>query len=129
MKSGQVILIADQDLSVRKGIGRLLRASGYDVALKKSLNDLLSADCLSDAGCIILDAQLAASSSPEFQQLTRQTARTPLIIISADDAADMRTQAAQLGASGCFRKPVDGVALIDAIQWAIHAASITPRPI
>ena len=41
----------------------------------------------------------------------------PIIVVTADDNVDTRRIAQEMNAQGFFRKPVDGTALLDAINW------------
>ncbi|MCA9417951.1 MAG: DNA-binding response regulator, partial [Candidatus Omnitrophica bacterium] len=43
----------------------------------------------------------------------------PFIFITAYDTEEARCQAKRQGAVAYFRKPVDGQALLDAINWAL----------
>ena len=42
----------------------------------------------------------------------------PVIAVSAFDDPETRERARDLGVTACFRKPVDGQTLIDAVRWA-----------
>jgi FixJ family two-component response regulator len=44
----------------------------------------------------------------------------PIIIVTGDDDPETRDKAKILKATGYFRKPVDGPALLDAINWAFQ---------
>ena len=47
--------------------------------------------------------------------------RLPIIVVTADDDLATRHKAQQLKASAFFHKPVDGSALLDAIDWALRS--------
>ena len=57
--------------------------------------------------------QLKAEFPDKFENL-------PIIIVSADDGPETRRNALKLNAITLFRKPVDGPALLDAINWALE---------
>ena len=42
-------------------------------------------------------------------------------VILINDNSKIRLRAHEMKAVGFFRKPIDGIALIDAIDWAIQA--------
>ncbi|MCZ6701610.1 MAG: hypothetical protein O6940_01070, partial [Ignavibacteria bacterium] len=46
-----------------------------------------------------------------------------IIILSADDRQDTRRIAKDIGAVGFFRKPVDGYALIDHVNWVLKTTN------
>jgi DNA-binding NarL/FixJ family response regulator len=44
-----------------------------------------------------------------------------LIFVTADDDPEIRSKAKRMKAAGFFHKPVDGPALLDAIDWALES--------
>ncbi len=72
-------------------------------------------------GCLVLDVE---AGEPGRQGLLREFEergmRMPIIIVSADDHEQDRQAARDLEAVGLFRKPVDGMALLDAVRWALE---------
>jgi len=52
-------------------------------------------------------------------ELSSRDISMPVIVITADEDPDTRRRARQAGAAAFFRKPVDGPALLDAIEWAV----------
>ena len=115
-----MIYLIDDDESVRRALQRLLRSAGLDVQAFSSAEEFLRSGDLSQGACIILDIRMPGLTGFELQEkLTSKGIRIPVIIISAFDDAETRERARKLGATAFFRKPVDGQALLDAIQWAI----------
>lgn len=53
-------------------------------------------------------------------ELNARGVRLPTIVVSADDDAETRRAAHKMNAASFFRKPVDGSALLDAIDWAVR---------
>jgi len=47
----------------------------------------------------------------------------PIIVVTADDDPETRREAEEMRAIGFFRKPVDGTALLDSIDWALRPTS------
>jgi len=73
-------------------------------------------------GCIVLDSGIKELSKKDLQaEFKKHEILLPIIIISADDNSKIRERAHKMKAAGFFRKPIDGVALIDAIDWAIQS--------
>ena len=54
-----------------------------------------------------------------------QGSKLPVILITAFDSKNLRSQAKEAGAAGYFQKPVDGQALLDLIQWALSNQEIS----
>ena len=74
---------------------------------------------MSAASCLVMDIRMPGLSVEELAlELGKRGIHLPIIIISADDNEETRQIARRVGAAGYFRKPVDGTALLDAIQWA-----------
>jgi len=47
----------------------------------------------------------------------------PIVVVTADDDPETRRKAQEMKAAGFFRKPVDGAALLNAIEWAVQSNS------
>ena len=45
-----------------------------------------------------------------------------------DDDPETRRKTEEMNAAGFFRKPVDGTALLDAIDWALQSGSTVGNP-
>lgn len=116
------VLVVDADLSARNGLARLLRAAGYsvrEIALAAEFQNALKSEV---SGCIVLDVNIADLSSRELRAKPQtRDSYPPIIAIATDDDLASKRMAAQMNAVGFFRKPVDGVALLDAVDWALRA--------
>jgi FixJ family two-component response regulator len=121
MNGDKHVFVVDDDLSVRIGIGRLLRAAGYNVRVFSNANEFIGFFNNSISGCLILDVRMPGMSIEELVAEIPQMSNTiPIIVITADDDKEARNAAQQINAVGFFRKPVDGSALLDAINWAFR---------
>ncbi len=127
MSGGKYVCIIDDDLSARKGLSRYLRLAGYEVLLFASVDDFLSGFDPEKPGCTVLDIRMMSLSDEGFKQkIAARKMNQPLLFVSADDDPEIRRKAHALGARGFFRKPVDGTALLDAIQWAFTEVNDEP---
>jgi len=125
MNNNDQVIVIDNDPSVRKGLIRLLSNAGYEVSQFTSLNGFMDAIKQGLSGCILMDSEILELSEKDLQaEFKKHGVRLPFIIISADDDSKIRQQAHKMKAAGCFRKPIDGVALIDAIDWAIQSGKL-----
>ncbi len=62
-------------------------------------------------------------SGLELQKiLNKRGVESPVIFLTGFDSVEGRKEAQQQGAVSFFRKPVDDLALIDAINWAVSGA-------
>ncbi len=121
MKGPFRIYVVDDDPSARKGISRLLRAAGHEVCDFASANDFLDAFDPDAFGCMVLDVRMPGMSGEELQtELQARGIQLPIVVVTADDDPGTRLKAQKMNASAFFRKPVDGTALLDAIEWALR---------
>ena len=116
------VIVIDEDPSVRKGLIRLLSKAGYKVSQFASLNDFMDTIKPGLCGCIVLDSGIPGLSEKDLQaEFKKHGICLPIIIISSDDDSKVRQRAREMNAAGFFRKPIDGTALIDAINWAVQS--------
>jgi len=121
MNNNDHVIVIDDDPSVRKGLVRLLSNAGYNVSQFTSLCDFLDVIKPGLSGCIVMDSGILELSEKDLQaEFKKHGVCLPFIIISADDDSKIRHRAHEMKAAGCFRKPIDGVALVDAINWAMQ---------
>ena len=116
-----VIHVVDDDLSFRTAIGRLLRASGYEVEEYESALHLL--DRLPTgvrSGCILLDLRLPGLSGLELQNRLAELGSTfPVVFLTGHGDIPTSVQAVKTGAEDFLTKPVLKENLLDAIERAI----------
>jgi len=124
MKSEQHVFVVDDDLSARNGLTRLIRTAGYNVHSFATTGSFLKFIESENHGCVLLDARMPGSSGNELKQkLFKYTQKLAVIFVTADDDDDTRRKAKEMHAVGFFRKPVDGTALLDAIEWALKSGN------
>lgn len=115
-----LVYVVDDDASVRKAIGRLMRTSGFEVREFVSPEEFLAAPTEPGPACVLLDITMPGLTGLEVQErLNARGSQWPVIAVSAreDDAA--RDTSRRLGAWLFLRKPVDAQALLDAVAWVI----------
>jgi len=116
--------VVDDDLSARKGIARLVRTASYDVRIFASTDEFIDALGSEIPGCVVLDPGISGRSGEELQAKLKVLGRhPPIIVVTAFDDPETRRIAQKMNAVGFFRKPVDGTALLDAIDWAMRSGS------
>lgn len=123
MKKASYVFVVDDDLSARRGIARLLRTAGHDVRDYASANEFLDAFSSEECECLVLDARMPGLSGEELQaELKARGLDLKIIIVTADDDLETKRKAQEMNVAGFFRKPVDGTALLDAIDWALWSS-------
>jgi FixJ family two-component response regulator len=120
-----MISVVDDEAPVRKALGRLLRAAGFDVETFASGREFL--DSLDDQrpDCTILDLHLPELSGLDVQQrLAEENIPLPCIVITGKDEPGVAERVLAHGAVAYLKKPLDAEALLAAITAAVpeHAA-------
>lgn len=124
MPSENCLFVVDDDSSARKGLARLLRTAGHMVRDFASANEFLDSLGPEACGCLVLDVRMPGLSSKELQEaLEARGISLSIIVVTADDNGETRRLAAEMKANAFFRKPVDGTALLDMIDWALRSKS------
>jgi FixJ family two-component response regulator len=114
-----VIAIADDDNRVLRSLGELLEAEGYAVRLFDSAKAFLRADAMSEVDALISDIRMPGVDGIELQQLVGvMRPRLPVILITACDDIDL-TVIPPSNNRGVFRKPVDPIELLQALDGAL----------
>jgi len=115
-----IVLVVDDDPSVRDGIRDLLRSVGLRVELFRSAAAFLQADLPSAPCCIVLDVRLPGQSGLELQaELVREDIRIPIIFMSGHGDVPMSVRALKAGAIDFLVKPFRDQDLLDAVSAAI----------
>ena len=116
-----VIHIVDDDASFRTAVGRLLRASGYEILaykLAQQLLERLAGDSV--PGCILLDVQIPDLSGPELQDhLIKKGSTLPIIFLTGHGDIPTSVKAIKAGAEDFLTKPVTREQLLASIERAI----------
>jgi FixJ family two-component response regulator len=116
-----VVIVIDDDLSVREAIQGLLETADLRVELFASPQDYLKSKRNDVPGCIILDVRLPGSSGLDFQrELVGTGIHTPIIFLTGYADIPMTVQAMKAGAVEFLTKPYRDQALIEAVLAAIE---------
>jgi chemosensory pili system protein ChpA (sensor histidine kinase/response regulator) len=126
----RVIVVADDSISVRKFVGRMLEKNGYRVKLAG--DGLEAAELVSQHGChlVITDLEMPRMTGYELMVQLRQspsTRRIPVMVVTSRAGAKHRDRAMKEGASAFLTKPVQEDQLIAAVEQLIGTEA--PRPV
>lgn len=115
-----LVIIVDDDASVREALSDLILSSGYVSLAFASTQELLETDVLEQPGCLVLDVRMPGASGLDLQeQLTRNGNSKPVIFLTGHGDIPMTVQAMKAGAVDFLTKPVRDQTLLDAIATAI----------
>ncbi len=121
-----VVHIVDDDTSFRKSLAGLLRASGLEVALYGSAEQILQALPEAGLGCILLDVKMPGLSGPELQdRLAQLGSPLPIIFLSGHGDIPTTVRAVKAGAEDFLSKPIEKKALLEAIRRALERCRVT----
>jgi FixJ family two-component response regulator len=121
------IFIIDDDLGVRRALGRVMTQGGMDWEAFDSAESFLAQPHSCASGCIVADMTMPGMSGIELKNHLNASSRPlPMVFLTANDSEETRAAAREAGAAAYFRKPVDIQALLDAIRWALQPS--LPRP-
>jgi FixJ family two-component response regulator len=124
------IAVIDDDESMCRSFGRLLRVSGFQAISYPSAEAFLADLKHPQFDCLVLDVQLGGMSGIELKtRLIFAGSTTPVIFITSHDDPEARRQALTAGCAGYFRKTDCGRDVLDAIRRAVagdHTTSANP---
>ena len=115
-----LVLVVDDDPSVRKALQRLFRSAAYPVETFASAAEFLAYDVPAGAACLVLDIRMPGISGLDLQQqLAATRPELPIVVITGHADAETRQRALAGGAVAVLYKPFDDQALLDAVARAI----------
>jgi FixJ family two-component response regulator len=121
MTEHPVVVVIDDDPSVRKAIDRLLRSVDLRVELFESAQEFLQSNRPNAPSCIVLDVRLPGQSGLNLQRnLTAADIHIPIIFITAHGDIPMSVRAMKAGAVEFLTKPFHDQDLLDAIEGALE---------
>ncbi len=121
------VAVVDDDESLRRSFGRLLRTAGFQPVSYASAEAFLEDTKCPRFDCLVLDIQLEGMSGVELsRRLKAVHDPTPLIFITAHDEPEVRSQAQATGCAGYFRKNAPGEEVLEAIRRAVSAVQDIP---
>jgi FixJ family two-component response regulator len=116
----ELIIILDDDVSLLRALGRLLRAYGFAVQAFDSIQDFVNNARLTEAFCLVLDIHLQEGSAIALRRsIAKQGISVPVIFMTADESDDLREEAYETGCAAYLRKPFTATSLIRAIEQAL----------
>lgn len=119
--SEKLVVIVDDDDSVRNALEGMLKAIGVQAQTFASGEEFLNSGKQHQAACLIADIRMPGMSGLELQaRLNAEHCRIPTIFITAHGDARMRMQALRAGAVEFLAKPFDDDILIENVRAALE---------
>ena len=115
-----IVLVVDDDVSVREALGSLIRSAGLRVETFASAQEFLARPPIDAPGCLVLDVRLPDLSGLDLQKrMAEVNLEIPIVFITGHGDVPTSVQAMKAGALEFLTKPLAEQDLLDAIQQAI----------
>jgi FixJ family two-component response regulator len=116
-----VVLVVDDDSSLREALSSLFQSVGLKVKLFGSAPELLESTLPDAPSCLVLDIRLPKRSGLDFQtELRNANIEIPIIFMTAHGDVPMSVRAMKAGAVDFLTKPFRDQDLLDAVALALE---------
>lgn len=123
------IFVVDDEPTVRKALGRLLRAAGFEVRLFASAQELLTAIEHHRPDCLLLDYQMPGVNGLELHAaLLDRGIEMPIVFLTGHADVPERARAMHAGSVVFLRKPASADQLLPAVRSARDRSTKPPEP-
>jgi CheY-like chemotaxis protein len=124
IENDRVVVVADDSISVRKFVGRMLEKAGYRVKLAS--DGLEASEIVAQIGChlVITDLEMPRMNGYELMAHLRQnpvTRKIPVLVVTSRAGAKHRDRAMKEGAAAFLTKPVQEDQLVSTVDDLIGA--------
>jgi FixJ family two-component response regulator len=124
------VCVVDDEPAMLRAVARLLETADFRVQTFASARAFLESTEFELPCCAVLDINLPETNGLQIQaELLESEIDCPIVFLSGRADISMSVEAMKAGAIDFLTKPVDGEALIDAVDAALHrhAVSIEQR--
>jgi FixJ family two-component response regulator len=120
----RLVYVIDDDLSMRKAIGRLLESEQYAFEMFTGAQEFLARVPHTGPSCVILDLNMPRLNGLELQETLAQMGRGERIIfITGGATVPTSVQAMKAGAVDYLPKPFQDEDLLHAVERALNQSS------
>jgi FixJ family two-component response regulator len=121
MPNRNLVYVVDDDKSILKSLGRLLRSLGYSSVLFPSVEAFTKHDDFDRAACILLDIDLGDVSGIDVaHRLKAANVSVPIIYMTGNDNPAVRKAAHKSGCLAFLTKPFSAASLADNLRRAVQ---------
>ena len=118
----KIVHVVDDDDSVRRSVGFMLKTSGYNVHSYASGTELLKDVKSLEPGCVLLDIRMPGMDGLEVQQALHEKGVTfPVIIMTGHGDVPLSVKAMKAGAVDFIEKPFEKELLLSAVEQGFAA--------
>jgi FixJ family two-component response regulator len=120
----RLVYVVDDDLSMRKAVGRLLESEDYAFEMFTGAREFLARVPHAGPSCVILDLNMPGLNGLELQEALEQMGRGERIIfITGGATVPTSVQAMKAGAVDYLPKPFQDEDLLHAVERALNQSS------
>jgi len=120
-KLQQVVIVVDDDESMRVAMTYLFRSMDIAVQVYRSAAELLQSELPDMPRCLVLDIRLPGVSGLDFQDaLIKQGVRIPIVFMTGHGDIPMSVRAMKAGAIDFLTKPFRDQDMLDAVMRALE---------
>ena len=115
-----LVFVVDDDASVRKSLGRLIKTAGYEAEAFASVGEFLARRPYDGPCCLVLDVRMPGLTGLDLQEALRAAGqRLSIVFITGYRDVPVSVKAMKGGAVDFLTKPVDEAVLLGAIRQAV----------
>ncbi|MGA2810477.1 MAG: response regulator [Candidatus Acidiferrum sp.] len=120
IRQALVVVVVDDDESVRESLPDLLKEFGFAVQAFSSADEFLLSSSVDRTMCLVLDIAMPGMSGLDLQkELKSRGYKIPIIFITAQRDESIRKRVLEQGAVDILLKPFSDIALREALSKAM----------
>jgi FixJ family two-component response regulator len=119
-----MVFVVDDDASVRKSLGRLLRSAEHEMEAFPSASDFLARPSHPGPSCVIIDVQMPGLNGLALQEaLIQRRRQEQLVFITGHGDIPMCAKAMKAGAVDFLPKPIKSAELLKCVDRALQRST------
>jgi len=127
--AGPLLVVVDDDASIRRALGRTLTAAGFAVKSLATGGELLASELPPDLAAALIDVHLSDVNGLDLlRQLRASHPGLPVVLITADRSSRLVAEARRQGASALLHKPLEEDRLLELLGVLLNGSSPRPGP-
>jgi FixJ family two-component response regulator len=129
MAERPLVVIVDDDQSIRSATRDLLKAAGFSTATFEDAESFLQSASTATTACLVADMRMPGMTGLElYQRLVASGHDIPTVIITAHPEELTHARAREVGVSCYLSKPFAPDDLIECVQLALAKSQRGPIP-